>query len=275
VEHIVHNLSPSQPLSQKAIQLNAHVSRARRHPPRQRSGRASATHEQDEHVARLRDAIVQHKFLPNQRITEAELASFLGASRRIARTALERLEYEGLVVRERNRGAHVRLITDDEAIQIVELRSVIEGLAARYAALRATPRDVKELRDILKSLRATYLAGDLLKYAEINQVLHATIFRIGGQHIAANLLRNLQAQSVSFLYRSVFRPGRAEESMREHRAIVDAIAAKRPVAAELGMRKHLDGAVVALRKVIKSRGDSNVAAAVLISPNSATLVSGG
>src|ERR1700742_4650370 len=95
---------------------------------------------------RLRDAIVTGRLQPNQRLVESELASSLGVSRTVVRMALARLEHEGLVEHERHRGARVRLVDESEAVEILEARAVLEGLAVRRAAERATPAEVAELR---------------------------------------------------------------------------------------------------------------------------------
>ena len=78
------------------------------------------------------------------------------------RTALVRLEHEGLVEREPNRGAKVRLVDEQEAAEILESRMVLEGLAARHAAANVTPAQVDELRAILAQMRSLLDAGDLL-----------------------------------------------------------------------------------------------------------------
>src|SRR6266568_5961071 len=93
----------------------------------------------DECYVRLREAIMKEEFLPNERLIEMDLAQTLGAGRAAVRTALARLEQEGLVERERYRGARVRLVSETEAIEILEARAALESLAVRYAALNVTP----------------------------------------------------------------------------------------------------------------------------------------
>src|SRR5690349_18090066 len=89
----------------------------------------------EECYTQLREAIRRGEFQPNERLIEMDLAHSLGAGRAAVRTALARLEQEGLVQRERYRGARVRLISETEAIEILEARAVLEGLAVRHAAM--------------------------------------------------------------------------------------------------------------------------------------------
>src|SRR5437588_2682727 len=100
----------------------------------------------------LRHAIVSGHLQPNQRLIEAEWTAALGVGRTAVRTALAVLEQEGLVEHERNRGARVRLIDEEEAVEILEARAVLEGLAARHAAVRARGEDIDDLRSILAEM---------------------------------------------------------------------------------------------------------------------------
>jgi len=205
----------------------------------------------EDYVARLREAITSGQFMPNERLVEKDLVQLLGTNRVYVRTALARLEQEGLVVREPNRGARVRLVSEQDAIEIVETRAVLEGLTARHAALNATVEDIAVLRAIMDELNRYYEAGDLLRYASVNVQLHQAIIRVSKHTLASKLIAMLKSQSVSFQYRSILEPGRGEASLQEHAAILAALEAKDPERAEEAMRTHLNHAVEALRNVIK------------------------
>ncbi|WAH35692.1 GntR family transcriptional regulator [Alicyclobacillus dauci] len=99
---------------------------------------------------RLKDDIRQEKLMPNERLVEMELAQALGAGRASVRTTLARLEQEGLVERQPHRGARVRLISEAEAIEILEVRSALEPIIAYHVALNATDADIEELHAILE-----------------------------------------------------------------------------------------------------------------------------
>src|SRR3954451_11400648 len=90
----------------------------------------------------LRDRIVQGVYLSDQRLTEMELARDLAVSRPTIRMALVRLEREGLVVTQPNRGASVRSISVREALQMLRIREVLDGLAAALAAEAATAAEL-------------------------------------------------------------------------------------------------------------------------------------
>src|SRR6516225_1775480 len=111
---------------------------------------------------RLREAIVTGRFQPSERLIETDVARELGVGRSAVRTALARLEHEGLVEHERHWGARVRLVGAHEAVEILETRAVLEGLAARAAAAQATEAEVEDLVSILTEMRRRLDAGDLL-----------------------------------------------------------------------------------------------------------------
>ena len=95
---------------------------------------------------RLKDAILNGEFAPHQRLIEADLSERYDASRASVRTALLNLTSEGLVERVPNRGARVRAISVDEAVEIVEVRIGLETLCARKAAENLTEPDAEKLR---------------------------------------------------------------------------------------------------------------------------------
>jgi DNA-binding GntR family transcriptional regulator len=197
--------------------------------------------------AALRDAIVDGVLQPNEHLVELNLARRFGVGRGTVRVALARLEQEGLVEHEPHRGARVRLIDEREAVEILEVRAALEGVAARHAAAAATPEDVAELREILSHMRSRLDRGDLLGASDRNASLHERVLEIAQHATISRLASSLTSQLVRFQYRTILLPGRAEHSFAEHSAIVEAIASHDSDAAETAMRRHLDSVAGALR----------------------------
>jgi DNA-binding GntR family transcriptional regulator len=196
----------------------------------------------------LREAIVSGEFAPNQRLIEADLCAAYGASRAAVRTALLELGAEGLVDREPNRGSRVRAIPLTEAIEILEVRMSLEGLCAAKAAEKITDAQIDEL----KALRADLMhaaATDLFEYSRLNQVLDRRIREIADHATAVGILERLRAQGVRHQFRLAFYPGRAAISAPEHAAIIDAIIARHPEAADAATRAHLASVIDALRTI--------------------------
>jgi DNA-binding GntR family transcriptional regulator len=202
----------------------------------------------DDHGYRaLREAIVSGELLPSERLVEEELSRRLGIGRAAVRMALVRLEHDGLVEHERHRGARVRRVSEEEAVEILEVRAALESLAARRAAGRATRSDVRALRAILREMRGHRERGDLMAMSDANAALHRRILEISGHETARRLSGTLMSQIVRFQYRTVLLPGRPDRSLREHAAIVQAIADGNGDLAERTMRRHLSHVAEALR----------------------------
>lgn len=201
----------------------------------------------DDPTGPIRDAIIGGTFFPNERLVEEGLVRRFKANRGAVRLALARLEQEGLVVREPNRGARVRLVSGKEAIEIMEARAMLESLVARHAALKATQQDIENLRAILRELHGLIEDEDMIGYAAANMRFHSTIVDIADHPTAARLLLGLRAQSVVFQYRQTLQPGRVAILMHEHEELVRALDSRDPDAAEKAMRSHLDNTAAALR----------------------------
>ena len=197
----------------------------------------------------IRDAIMNGEFAANQRLVEADLSERFGASRGNVRTALLQLTSEGLVERVQHRGARVRAVSLAEAIEITEVRMVLEGLCAAKAAERLTDDDRKRLRDIGTAMREAVVAGDPLGYSELNQQLHSLIRVLGGQATAQAILERLRGQNVRHRFRLALHPGRAAISLPQHLEIIDALCAGDAAAAEAAVRRHLHSVIETLPEV--------------------------
>jgi DNA-binding GntR family transcriptional regulator len=197
-------------------------------------------------VVAVREAIVRGDFAPNQRLVEADLSAQFSASRASVRAALIELANEGLVERVQNRGARVRSISIAEAVEISEVRMVLEALCAQKAAERVTAEEIRELKAIGRAMRKAVGGGDVVGYSQLNERLHRRIREIGGQRTAGQVLERLRAQSVRHQFRLAMRPGRPAVSLPQHLAIIDAICAHEPDEAQRATRAHLASVIEAL-----------------------------
>jgi len=184
-------------------------------------------------------------------------------SRGAVRTALIRLEEEGLVVREPHRGARVRKVSDAEAVEILQARAVLEGLAVRLTAERIDARGAGRLQALLERHRELLEGGDLLGASDANADLHAALLELSGHGTARRLIRALNSQTVRYQYRTILIPGRPAASVAEHTAIVEAVVAGRADEAEAAMRSHLFNVAQAVQRAVLPGGIDNAARGVL------------
>jgi DNA-binding GntR family transcriptional regulator len=195
----------------------------------------------------LRAAILTGEYAPRQRLVEIDLCERFGTSRFILRAALQELSAQGLVEFQRNRGARVREVSLDEAIEITEVRILLEGLLAARAAERVSRPDVVMLREIVKDMRAAVGKSELLAYSDLNARLHAAIRDIAAHETASRLLRQLRDQTVRHQFSLSLVPGRPKVSLPQHEAIVAAITARKPEEAQQAMHEHLQSVIQAFR----------------------------
>jgi DNA-binding GntR family transcriptional regulator len=201
----------------------------------------------------LREAILRGDYVAGQRLVESDLCEDFGTTRFIVRTALQALAAQGLVEVLRNRGARVRTVSLEEAIEITEVRRALEGLCATRAAQRATREDRAALRQIAADMKAAFKAGELMRYSELNAALHGAVRTIAGHRTAAKIIEQLRGQMVRHQFRLALVPGRPAVSLPQHEAIVAAIVAGDPDAAERAMHAHIDSVIEALRDLDAAR----------------------
>jgi DNA-binding GntR family transcriptional regulator len=211
----------------------------------------------------LREAIVRGDIAPDARLVESEISTNFEMSRGAVRTALIRLEEEGLVTREPHRGARVRKVSDAEAVEILQVRAVLEGLAVRLTAERIDKAGAARLKALLKRHSELLEGGDLLGASDANADLHAALLELSGHGTARRLIRALNSQTVRHQYRTILIPGRPGASVAEHTAIVEAVVAGRPDDAEAAMRSHLFNVAQAVQGAVLPGGIDNAARGVL------------
>jgi DNA-binding GntR family transcriptional regulator len=194
----------------------------------------------------IRDAILHGEYAPGQRLIEADLCEHFGASRFLVRTALQDLAAQGLIEFQRNKGARVRAVSPDEAVQITEVRMLLEGFIAARAAQRVTAERAVVLRQIGQDMRVAVESGELTRYSELNATLHATLREMAAHRISAELLEQLRALTVRHQFTLSLVPGRSAVSLPQHEAIIAAVAAGDPDGAQEAMHAHLQSVIDAL-----------------------------
>ncbi|MEO6651977.1 MAG: GntR family transcriptional regulator [Ilumatobacteraceae bacterium] len=196
---------------------------------------------------RLRCEILSGEFPPGTRLIELQLTERYSVGRATIRATIVELSAEGLVVHEANRGATVRTVPIQVAIEIAQARAALEGLQARQAAARASEAERAELQAIIRDMEAAVDENDHPAYSELNGMLHRRIGQISGHSIGTELVANLRNRGAHQEFRLALKPGRSSISLPQHRAVVDGIVAGDGDAAEAAMRDHLASVESALR----------------------------
>jgi DNA-binding GntR family transcriptional regulator len=174
-----------------------------------------------------------------QQIKEVAIAERLGVGRSSVREALRALEAAGLVRIEKNRGAFVRVVSEREAREMYVVREQLEGLAGALLAPRITPGEVAELRGYVDELEQ-YLDPDAFhRYFPLNLKFHWRIFEMADNGRLADMYRRLTNELHTVRRNGLLRGGGLSVSNVEHRAIVDALAARDANSAAAALRTHV------------------------------------
>lgn len=193
-------------------------------------------------LERLEKAILEGDLKPGQRLSESDLARRFGISRGPLREALGQLEGRKLVERVAKQGARVVWLSHEELIDLLVIREALEGMACRLATERMTEADLDALAALLEDHAAAppLKAGRGYFQGAGDQDFHGRILRGSGNPRLAAMLEG-ELYSLLRLYRHhlSMRPGRPREALEEHRAILAAMRARDPDAAEAAMRAHI------------------------------------
>lgn len=182
--------------------------------------------------------ILEGELPSGAKLTEATLAEQLGVSRGPVREAFRMLEEAGLVRTEKNRGVFVRHVPIEEALEIFEVRAVMDLYAGRKLAQTAGSTEVRELRQLVDAMDQAVKAGNARDYHRFNLKFHDRLLELAGNAKLLATYRKLVNELSLFRRQNL-----TDESMavcsREHRQIVKAIAAGDPDAAGQAMFQHV------------------------------------
>lgn len=187
----------------------------------------------------LRKGIELGDFVPGQRLVEADLIEALNASRGAVRSSFAMLEADGLVEKIRHRGVRVRSLDLEEALEIVEIRTMLESMCVAKTARNASRQDRENLRRIGAAMQNAVADSDLELYSALNEELHRTLLRISGARLAPELVKRLKIQQARFSIRLARQPNRPAVSLPEHLEIIDSVCAGEPERARTAMEQHL------------------------------------
>ena len=197
---------------------------------------------------KLLTAIREQTLLPGDRIREDELAKNLGISRTPLRQALHQLQARGLLQYAPGRGMIVAELSRQQVIDLYATREILEGAAARMAALRAGPADIASMRDVLAAFSKA--APDAGKLARINRMFHATVHEAAHNSYLSQTLNNFN-DTLALLKGTTFTiRGRWQRELAENTEVVDAIERRDADAAEQAARGNIREALQVRLKVL-------------------------
>lgn len=211
------------------------------HPSRSRHAAQGqdASQGQDAY-ARLLAEIGDGGLRPGDRVTETDLASRLGISRTPVREAIRALEADGLVTHTPRVGATIRALDHAEITELYEMRAILEGTAARFAARAAYDSETEELAAINDAMAAA--PGDGERLFNLNAQFHAVLLNAARNRFLVRAVRSIQKTLLILGPSTLEDADRAAGALQEHATIITALKAHDGGAAEAAMRHHIEAA---------------------------------
>ena len=177
----------------------------------------------DQVFDRLENDIIMGVIPRGEMLTELKLVEMLGVSRTPIREALRRLEQERLI-QDTGKGSLVLGITEDDLLDIMNIREQIEGLVAYYATLNLTPEGLQELTHIVDLQEFYFSKGDLERLRQVDDQFHDALCQLSRRTVIQDTLLPLLRKTRRFRRISMSDPERIVHTQNEHRRIYDAIA---------------------------------------------------
>ena len=205
----------------------------------------------------IKEMINDRRLVPGDKISQEKLAAELGISRTPLISALKYLEKEKLLEAKPRRGFFVRTFNRREMVDIFELREVLEGLAARRAAMVVTDQQIDQLRDFFSEFSAHTTITDYRAYCREDRRFHNFVTHVAEQEFLESILSTYNI--ISFSYQRVSLEGLVrppDDTIEEHMAIIDAICERNPETAEMMMRRHFQRSIAHLNKGIETDTDA-------------------
>ena len=195
----------------------------------------------------LRQRIFHRELEPGSWIDELKIAEEFGISRTPLREALKVLAAEGLVTMKVRRGAYVTEVSLEDLGNVYHLLSLLESDAAGVVASSATDAQLQELLALHQQLEASALPGtsNTDAYFALNEKFHMRLLEIANNRWRDQLVADLRKVMKLNRHNSLLKTGRMQESLQEHRAIMDALLARDPQASAQRMREHFSNGLQA------------------------------
>ena len=187
----------------------------------------------------IREDILSGRYEQNTELKEAAIGAELGVSRTPVREALRQLELEGLVTIIPNRGAYVNMITAKDVQDIYVIRSMLEGLCARWATQSITAEQLDSMEETLCLSEYHTSKKNSEKLYELDSLFHEQLYEAGGSRILNHILSDFHDYVKMVRKATISTSSRSVTSTEEHRAIFEAIKEKDPDKAEALAKEHV------------------------------------
>ena len=191
----------------------------------------------------LKKEIIKGSFEPGDKVLEGRIADQMGISRTPVREAIRELAAEGFVTLSPNQGVVVRSVSAESIREVLQIHSVLEGLAARLSCEVINEEDLKELENYVNKMEKFANKRDSSAYSEVDLKFHELIVNTCRNKRLIQMRKNISDQAQRYRISSLSIPRRLKESLKEHQKILEAFKTKDPKKADSTSQKHIQNAL--------------------------------
>jgi len=205
----------------------------------------------------IRGAILSGVLKPGERLMEVQLAEKLGVSRTPVREAIRKLELEGLIVMMPRKGAYVADLSIKDIMDVLEIRTALEGLASGLAALRITDEEVEELKLTALHFHQAIEADDFDRIIQMDIEFHDRIFKAARNEKLIQINNNLREQVQRFRIMYIRKSNKSKDLVEAHYEIAEAISKRDAEMADKLAKKHIENAEKYIMKTVRNMSENH------------------
>ena len=204
----------------------------------------------------LKTEIVKGFLEPGTKLFEDKIATQMGVSRTPVREAMQKLVAEGFVKTTPNQTMIVTEVSLEDIKEVLQIRGVLEGLAARITAKKINKQEIEELEKTIAQMNIYVVKEDLTSYCQVDDEFHDRILNICGNRWVVNLRENLGNFIYRFRIKSLSVPGRLKCSLEEHQKIMESLQKHNSIEAERLSQLHMENTIINILKNVAKEKDN-------------------
>ena len=202
----------------------------------------------------LKESIIKGFLEPGTKLLENKIAEEMHVSRTPVREAMQKLVAEGFVKTNPNQTMVVTEVSLEDVKEVLQIRGVLEGLAARIAAKKINRQEIDELENVVAQMSLHVTKENLSSYCQVDDEFHNLILNICGNKWIIQIRDNLGSFIYRFRIKSLSVPGRLKHSLEEHQAIMESLKKHDLAEADRLSQIHMENTLInILKNVVKEK----------------------
>lgn len=202
----------------------------------------------------LKESIIKGFLEPGTKLLENKIAEEMQVSRTPVREAMQKLVAEGFVKTTPNQTMVVTEVSPEDVKEVLQIRGVLEGLAASIAAKKINRQEIDELENVVAQMSLHVSRENLSSYCQVDDEFHDLILNICGNKWIIQIRENLGSFIYRFRIKSLSVPGRLKHSLEEHQAIMESLREHDSAEADRLSQIHMENTVInILENVVKEK----------------------